>query len=539
MHNLTQASIPLRLFGAVLALTLIAAVAVTITLTAGPTQAQNADNTYANPQPCGPGAETAFQPEPHEITTGHFALFDAYWESRTPDPGESTGLDPANVGLLHTNTCPPLVTRTTETDRDGNTTTTTSLVASGIDIDEAIFHVENDRKVTVAEGDPDDTNASHLSLFQYLEVDDYANVGDQVWWLRLDDPDLEGNQQSDLTLGFSTERFDEKYWTGVRYEFRLERNPGIDPADHPHLLAYRARLLNLPGSDLIWNSAEAGIASMEMAPGERINDLQWIFTKAGTYEIYAQPVGYVRQADNPPAGAGDDWKPISANDTEPGEVKKYVIHVGPLNEVEPPLLGVSRSVPENSPAGTDVGDLFLAFSESDDLEYSLYGDGHENFAAVATTDADPYSVRIKVAEGANLDYETRSAYDLTLGVTNKIDHESNPDPSLDDTLVVRITLEDVPTAAILQVDNPNPVAGETVTVTAVVTDFGAGHRLNYIFTDSQHVTSSADNSYTIRRDSPTSETVQFSATYEIQDGSLSPPIHSISAEPVSITWRSQ
>ena len=90
MHTITHAPMPLKLFGAVLALALIAAVAVAVTLTTGPAQAQTPDNAYADPQPCGPGAATAFMPEPHEVTTGHFALFDAYWEitrdaTRTPD----------------------------------------------------------------------------------------------------------------------------------------------------------------------------------------------------------------------------------------------------------------------------------------------------------------------------------------------------------------------------------------------------------------------------------------------------------------------
>ena len=541
MNSFTNASMPLKLFGVVLALALVAVAALLVT----PTSAQSPDNTYDDPQPCGfgQGASTAFQAEPHEKTTGHYALFDAYWEDTGPDQAQTPGLDPDqtpdNTGILHTNECPPLLTTETQ-----DLQTVTTLTDSGVDIDELIIHVENSRQATVVEGNPDDRSTHHLRLDQYPGVRDHANVGEKVWWLRLDDPDLSGDQKSDLTLGFSTHRFDKKYWTKVSYEFRLLRNPGIAPSEHPHLLAYRARQSGVPGATKVWDSAEAGIASMEMAPGELINDLQWVFTKPGTYEISAQPVGYVRNKN--PHAEGDEeydanWKAISANVTEAGEVKKYVIHVGPLVEVEPPLLGVSRSVPENSPAGTNVGDPFLVYSEASDLGYSLSGVGHENFVATATTDADPYGVQIKVAEGASLDYETKATYDLTLGVTNKIDHESNPDPTVDDTLVVRISLDDVAPTVSLAVDNASPAVGDTVTFRAVFQHFEEVGEYLYDFdslsnsdTLTGRVTTNNAIVYTTTRNSALTETFTFSATYDVDDdGSNRRVIH---AENVTVTW---
>ena len=542
MHALNLRTGQLKVYSAVLVIVALVAAALALALTSG-AQAQNATNTYDDPQPCGPGAANAFQPEPHEKTTGHYALFDAYWENTGPDQAQTPGLDPDqtpdNTGSLHTNECPPLVT----TETQGRETVTT-LTDSGVDIDELIIHVEDSRKVTVAEGDPDDRSTHHLRLDQYEEVRGYVNVGQQVWWLRLDDPDLSGDQKSDLTLGFSTHRFDEKYWTKVSYEFRLLRNPGIAPSEHPHLLAYRARQSGVPGATEVWDSAKAGIASMEMAPGELINDLQWVFTKPGTYEIYAQPVGYVRN-ENPHAEGDEEydanWKAISANVTEAGEVKKYVIHVGPLAEVEPPLLGVIRSVPENSPAGTNVGDPFLVYSEASDLGYSLSGVGHENFVATATTDADPYGVQIKVAEGASLDYETKATYDFTLGVTNKIDHESNPDPTIDDTLVVRISLADVTPTVSLAVDNASPAVGDTVTFRAVFQHFEEVGEYLYDFdslsnsdTRTGRVTANNAIVYTTTRNSSLTETFTFSATYDVDDdGSNRRVIH---AENVTVTW---
>ena len=531
MPSLTHASISVKLFGAVLVLTLIAAVAVTITLTAGPTQAQNATNTYDDPQPCGPGAATAFQPEPHEVTIGHFALFDAYWQWTN-----SENLD--NTGILRTNTCPPLVS---ETENDEGETVTT-LTASGIDIDEAIFHVKDNHKATVVAGDPDDSNLSHLSLIQFPDLKSYADVGDQVWWLRLDDPGLIGDQTSDLIFGFSTKRFDSQYWHAddgdppFRFKFEIQRNPGIDPAEHPHLMAYRVHQRNTAAARLIWDSSRTDTTDMVMEAGQ-IENLHWIFTKPGTYEISVHLQGWVRKAR--PAGAGRDWRPISSNTTETSEVKRYVIQVGtPLTEVEPPRFGVSRSVAENSAAGTNVGDPILIFSESSDLEYSLSGDGHENFAVAATTDADPYSVQIQVAEGASLDYETESTYDLTLGVSNKVDHENNPDPAIDHTLAVRITLEDVPTSAVIQVDNLNPVVGEAVTFTATVTDFGEGNSVSYHFTYNRG-SHTGSNTLRIQRGDQGTETVHLYATYLPPGGDPETDTQRVDAAPVTVTWRSQ
>ena len=81
-----------------------------VTFAASPGQAQTPDNDYDDPQPCGPGAGTAFMEEPHEVTEGHFALFDAYWRTRPP-PSTPTVADTASVGVLHTNECPPLMVR--------------------------------------------------------------------------------------------------------------------------------------------------------------------------------------------------------------------------------------------------------------------------------------------------------------------------------------------------------------------------------------------------------------------------------------------
>ena len=543
MSAITNASIPLKLLGSVLTLALIAAVAVAVTLTAGPTQAQNATNTYADPQPCGPGAATAFQPEPHEIHEGHYALFDAYWQWTS-----SENLD--NTGILHTNTCPPLVTRTTQVNPETEEEeTVTTLTASGIDIDEAIFHVLDEYKATVVSSASQNPSGVEISTAEYVKLADYAAAGSQVWWLRLDDPDTDADETSDLTLGFSTKRFDDQYWGDaedgsppLRYKYELQRYPGISPSDHPHFLAYRAPKSNNGEAELVWDSARADVEDLLMEPGE-LEDLQWVFTKPGTYVLSVHLQGWVRQTR--PDDAERDWARISGNVTETSEVKRYVIQVGTeLDENEPPVFGVNLTVPENSPADTLVGAPIPIFEgEADTFYYSLSGDGHEHFALEPAT--NPHAVQIKVAAGANLDYETKSTYELTLSVTDRIDHESNEDLAIDDTLAVRIHLEDLTPTVSLEVDNPNPTVGDTVTFTIAWQNFAEVGRYHYGFSDSSGITqghSDLNNSvrHTIRHTSATTETVWLTVIYArpgISDPTNAPHRHVVYVDPVNVTWR--
>jgi len=118
-----------------------------------------------------------------------------------------------------------------------------------------------------------------------------------------------------------------------------------------------------------------------------------------------------------------------------------------------PMFQVTRSVPENSPAATVVGDP-VAVKEpdtGDTLTFGLTGDGAGNF--VASADANG-NAQITVAEGAHLNYEHKRSYDLVLTVSDGKDASGNADPAVDHTIGVQVSLEDV---------------DETVTATVQVT----------------------------------------------------------------------
>ena len=488
MDTVTKTPRKIILYTAGLALAALVIGLLAVTMTAGPALAQGpgtggntATNTWPNPQPCGSDDDsaTAFMEEPHEVTEGHFALFDAYWEQL----GGNRALDDTNTGVLHINECPPLMVTTREDDGFGTITEIITRTAreKGMDIDEAIMHVLDDYKVDVV---PTNANATsgQLSLEEYPEVrrglglgtTDPVATGTQVWWLKLDDPDTtDVDETSDLGMGFSTALFDDKYWLTraegkpMRYKFVVESYPAnpTNPEDVPHFFTYEAPREGNARATLVWDGFRPSVekTDMLMDPGE-YRALQWVFTKPGTYVLTVTIQGSVRNANNPPLGAGLDWKPISGNDTE-AAAARYTIHVGDeLIEMEPPLFGVNLSVAENSPGGVNVGDPIPVYNtEAKVLYYDLIGKGSENFNLATTT--DPHTVRVVVADGASLDYETTPSYDLALTVTDRVDHEDNRDLSVDDGLAVRIALVDQEPGLVLEADRKTLNVGETVNFT--------------------------------------------------------------------------
>ena len=499
------------LSGVALAATALVIALLAASYAAGPARAQTSDNTWPNPQPCGPGAETAFMKEPHEVTEGHFALFDAYWRWTQGQVDEDDG---GTTGVLHTNLCPPLVSHETVTKTDPITFETKKVTKTirsaregGMDVEEAIMHVKDEHKADVVATNAEATDGK-LSLAEYPAVRTALGLGEngpvatgtQVWWLKLDDPDTTNvDETSDLSLGFSTLLLDDNYWhrTGtdsagnphksLRYKFLVERypaNPG-SPEEVPHFLAYEAPDVRAvspnTGVKLLWDSTKPSVQQTDvvMDPGE-FRALQWVFTKPGTYLLWVELQGYVRK-DNPLRPIDPDydpnWKPVSTGETVTSEVYRYTIQVGEtLDELEPPIFGVNFSVDENTPGGVKVGNPILVYNaEADVLYYRLVDretrkESTDFEAVVASTSTDPHTVQIVVKDGASLDFETTPSYEFELGVADKLDHESNkrPDELLhpDDILIVRIDLKDQKPGVVLQADRGALPVGGTANLLA-------------------------------------------------------------------------
>ena len=165
----------------------------------------------------------------------------------------------------------------------------------------------------------------------------------------------------------------------------------------------------------------------------------------------------------------------AANDMATGSVTvASVVHTAPM-------LKVLLSVPENSAAGTDVGSAIGVMDpdEGETLTYALTGEGADNFTA---TRGDG-EVQIQVATGSDLDYETTQSYDLTLTVSDGVDHEGNTDSSVDDSIKLRVNVTDVdePVTATLTASDTDPTAGDVIHLTVEVHDAGELPNLRYVF----------------------------------------------------------
>ena len=123
----------------------------------------------------------------------------------------------------------------------------------------------------------------------------------------------------------------------------------------------------------------------------------------------------------------------------------------------------ARTVPENSPAGTNIGDPVAAEDpENDRLTYSLSGTDAAAFSIV------PGSGQLRVKEP--LDFETRSSYRVTVDVHDGKDGLGNASAAVDDSVDVTITVgnEDEPGSVTLTTLTASIQA--RVEVTAVLED---------------------------------------------------------------------
>ena len=112
----------------------------------------------------------------------------------------------------------------------------------------------------------------------------------------------------------------------------------------------------------------------------------------------------------------------------------------------------TRSIAENSAANANVGAAVTGTDpESDTLTYSLSGTDASKFDIGSTTG------QITVKSGTSLDYESKTSYSVTVGVSDKKNADGTADTVVDDTIAVTINVTDV---------NEPPAKPASPTVTA-------------------------------------------------------------------------
>ena len=178
------------------------------------------------------------------------------------------------------------------------------------------------------------------------------------------------------------------------------------------------------------------------------------------------------------------------DDNAQREVKEYSVPVAdpdPTNDTgvaaikvtdstnTAPMFFVTRSVPENSAAGTNVGDPVGAKDpdSGDTLTFSLTGEGSDKFTVSAVSGG----AQIAVADNAFLDFEVKPTHELVLGVSDGKNAHGNADPSVDHTIEVLIKVEDVKEKSGLTVSASaqSLPKGQNVTITAILGDLPEGH----------------------------------------------------------------
>ena len=428
---------------AVAALAIFAVAAVVLLaggFTTGPAQAQS--TTYPDPQPCGPGHAKVSHSPVKTITTGEIAFFDSYWDIETK--------------TINNNLCPPsIVTRTEEQGRQ--TVTKITRADARIDIAQTVIHVTDDYKVTVVAGE---AGEKQISLAEYpflrkglgLGDNESPKAGTQVYWLRLDDPDTEEVETSNLRLGFSTELFDGKYWESrgdakpFQYEFESERDY-VSEVHGPHFFAFEApKPNNGVQEEAIWDSYNADINKMPMDAGERQN-LQWVFTEPGSHHIEVHVIGHVRKNVEDPS---DDWKNNPPEEeTVTSEVQLYTIQTGALTFVNPPVFTAGTlTVATDAAAGDFLNGVIPMWghgqrSGSFKFEVLNYQDGSvsdvfEPYEWVQDSFSGVNGVQLRVKDGAYLGDGAPSFFKLLVTVRDGKDRLGHPDDSVDHWITVRV-----------------------------------------------------------------------------------------------------
>ena len=156
---------------------------------------------------------------------------------------------------------------------------------------------------------------------------------------------------------------------------------------------------------------------------------------------------------------------VPVPDPTPGnDMATGTITVAALPNVEP-MFSAARSVPENTPHGHPVGaPVPVLAGDSDPLSYTLSGADASSF----TVESVATGGQIRVHGSADLDFETRSSYQVVLNVSDGKDASGNSDPAIDSSIAVPISITDV--AETVRVTATCEKVGERGTCTATVSN---------------------------------------------------------------------
>lgn len=302
-------------------LALAAALGVATGLAPPDPSAAQSGNTYVtagDTTPCGPGAaDPPVNPTP-VINSGHFALFDIYWDNT----------DQATSGkTLNNNLCPPAVTTSSVGNENENgevasTTYTFTRAASNIDIGETLFHIPTSNEVNLAattvEDETDDDGNPYPTTFGADRYSFLGDTGDRVWIVSRHD-------EEHLNPGFSTALLPDDFLetkTKVRFDLVAVRVPGQTVANRGTAFAFE------DSGKVLWRSdAPHGLIDLDIGSNiKRYHHVHWGFDKPGIYElqVHAQATPTSTYL---PREEGEPPVPVTS------EVHRYTFQVGELADL--------------------------------------------------------------------------------------------------------------------------------------------------------------------------------------------------------------
>ena len=284
----------------------------------GNSMPQQQDPRHAAPEACPAEGQAAAV-----VDSGHYALFDVYWND--DEEGELTNT-----------VCPPEATYTREqkTNVDGEPipgeyTYTYTRSPSSINITAdppTIIHVPNTAMVTLNESDyPED---KYREVWHADDAENPNGDGDRmVWVLPACPPD--GSSDSNLCISFSAALLNPDDWaenTKIEFIVTHVHQVDIDRQDRRYVLVY-----DVPdtGPVLRWYSADQDVDQVLVAPGEYDRPM-WVFPSRGAYEFQVFIKGH------PNTKKSD---PVSTDRSVSSDFRRYILHVGAGAD-----LGVSASV---------------------------------------------------------------------------------------------------------------------------------------------------------------------------------------------------
>ena len=388
-----------------------------------PQQGQSATATPTPPPHATPEACPAEGQAASVIDEGQYALFDVWWNDVEKEL-TNTVCPPSVVHVPEQPAVPPSFGNPGKPAVPASDTRTASNINITAD-PPTIIHIPSSAKVDLSTS----TTYTKTNYPQLWAADNKENrdtnddgtpdgVGDGMVWVLPACP-TDGSTFNGLCLSFSAALLNSDDWAAnknIEYHLDHVHQIDIDRQDPRYTLAYDIPAGGATGElEAIWDSADAQVAVMKVAPGE-YDRPTWFFTSRGTYELQVHIQGY------PNTGNSD---PISKDDSVTSDQRMYILHVGAEAD-----LSATMTVTPESPSPTNDVTITITASNA----------GPDTAPSTKVDVVLPEGLTYKSHEPTTVDYDSATGvWNIgELAVTNDDNTATNDDSP---TLTIKATVD--------------------------------------------------------------------------------------------------